>query len=393
MQRATSLVRIAVMMAGLFAIVSCHKNSTPTQPNDHTVPGSGAHITGVVHETNGAVLTDVLLHVVYEFPADQQKRMEPMVPSVTNFYDTSQVLDTACDSNVPLSDGVVVKIFWDRNSNGPDPSDPQPPLCANPPDCDDATVGTVNITEFTVNSVASELAPGLFWADRNFATIGEILSPNRFFARIYCSDGRVLYESDAVNLAQGFSEVPLHFHCYPCVGAPEVPAWALDQPYPNPATDSVLIHYGLQENAEAMVTLVWPNQHVDTLASGSINSGGHSHSLRLSTEYPNGLYTVRMNSSAYQNAAVFLKNESDSTVLRATREVTSTDHDGAFGFYTQAGTVIQQRGTSGQPLGPLELNRVRVVATRVGYEIADTTFSVADLHEYSLSFRLRPISQ
>jgi hypothetical protein len=387
-----AVLSVVLLMALTVMLSSCQKKSSPTQSNNNGPgPTSGAHISGVVKDDTGGVVRDVVLHVVYPMASAIQKAAAPMTPSQVVFFDVDQVLDTACGlgGHAPLPDGVVIKIFWDRNNNGiADSTDPQPPLCADPPECAQGPFQTVNMNEFVINGVGLALGAGLFYADQGMYTVGDVLTPNRYFARIYCGDGNVLYESDLVDIPPGPSDRALTFHCTSCEGAPAAPAWSFSQPYPNPTLDSVTVRFGLLVNSSTLVTLVYPDRRVDTLMHGSLSSGGHTSRFRLTATYPNGVYTVRMNAGTYQNSGLFVKNIQDSEVLRGTAGIAYSGPDGTFTFDTPAGTLLDRRDSAGRSAGSARLNTVKVVATKLGYVVADTTFDVADGQDYSLNLRL-----
>ncbi|MBU0510060.1 hypothetical protein KKH27_14645 [bacterium] len=375
------------------ALLSCANEDNPPPDgngNDEEVPAGMARISGTIRDAAGDPISNVYLHVIYEFPQTaNETAADPLIPSVTAFYNIDQPLHTSCDGTEPLPDGVMLKIFWDRDSDGPDDEDPQPPLCDDPPMCLNGPSRTVNYIEFPINGQALEIGAGLFYAETYLVTTGDMLIPNRFYVRIYCSNGRVLYTSQVVDVPGGPSEQELNFTCDSCEGIPELPTWRLDQSYPNPAEDSVTISFGLAEAARTQITLRWPDQrHVETLLDSMYSTGGHRWNLLLD-DRPNGLYTVRTVAGTFQSEHTVLKNVSNYDRLRSTDERVLTNEQGGFTFDAAAGAIIAQRDGEGGNLGEAQLSRLKVVAIKVGYQIADTTFDVASSGSYPINLTLR----
>jgi hypothetical protein len=381
-----------VLVVVSLAVISCTKKKSPTAPHDDNngIPQGAARIRGAVHDASGAALSNVALHIVYDLSPTAASQVIPLgPPSIACLYETDSVLTTECGDTVPLPEGVMVKLFWDVDSDGPDSTDPQPTVCNNPPDCIDGPPGTVNFNEFPINGVSQFFGPGRFWMDPCFVTSGYSLEPSRFYARIYCSDGNILYESDVITLPSGPSEAQLHFHCTPCSGAPEVPEWNLDQPYPDPATDSVYVHFSMKESAQALVTLLWPGgNRTDTTFDQNLGSGGRTYSFLLG-DRPNGLYTVRMRAAGFQADAQILKNVTDNDVLRSTDAAASSGSDGAFTFDAAAGVTIARRGPHGEVMSNAPLSQLKVVAIKFGYAIAETTFVAGSGQTVDVSLTLR----
>jgi len=381
---------LAALLIALIVVSCAKKNPTAPKDNGNGIPQGTARISGVVHDSSGAVIPNVALHIVYVFAGPADTPDAPQVPSSVTLFDTSQVLVTECGGTTPIPDSVMIEIFWDRNSNGPDSTDPQPPLCDNPPDCpNELPPFTVNMIEFPVNGVAVGLGAGHFYQERNFATAGDVLRPNRFYGRIYCSDGNVLYTSDVIDVPAGLSEREMHFHCTPCSGAPAAPAWRFDQPYPNPATDSVTVDFGLQQTSQALLTILWPDgTHMDSILSTRLSSGGKSVAFDLGAR-PNGLYAVQLNAGAYQAQASLLKNVSGSDTLRGMDPAVYSGNDGKFTFDAAAGQVIHKRGAHNDDQGTATLSKLKVVTIKSGYQIADTTIDLVNQQSYNVNLTLR----
>jgi hypothetical protein len=99
---------------------------------------------------------------------------------ISCLYETDQILTTRCEGTVPLPDGTPVLIYWDANSNGPDPADVLAPLCDAPPDCPTGPPGTHNLNTFPLNGEAVGM-PGGFLSDPCFLSVARIPSPARYY--------------------------------------------------------------------------------------------------------------------------------------------------------------------------------------------------------------------
>ncbi|MCX6601412.1 MAG: hypothetical protein NT025_07605 [bacterium] len=381
---------VAMLVALSFALVSCEKKESPTGPDNHNPPAGTAQVTGQVRDAAGQPIADAALHLVYVFTGESRATHLDQ-PSVT-FFQSESPLMTECGGSVPIPDGVMVKLFWDRNGNGPDNSDQPPPLCDHPLECDDGPAGTVNIIEFAFNGLTSGLGPGMFYSDPGLVTQGDVLDPNRFFARIYCMDGNVLYTSNWVEPPSGVSDAVLHFDCdSSCNGAPAVPEWFLTQSYPNPAVDSITVPFGLQVTGEAVVLLsAVVERGTDTLFSGRMWSGGHEIDADLA-DRPNGLYYVRLVSGGYSAQHTLLRNITDYDRLRENDPAVWTANDGTFSLAAAAGVIIDRRDAQGESQGTAALARLKVVATKNGYAAADTTFEISSGSIIALNLTLHEL--
>ena len=129
-------------------------------------------------------------------------------------------LTTECDGSTPLPDGRIIRIFQDTNLNGPDPEDPQPTVCDNPPQCLDGPEGTVNFNQFLTNGVATGLGEGYLWT--NPATLQSFGAsppgPSWYYLRVYEPDGiTVLWTSgDFYIQGGGYSEVAIPGENWTC---------------------------------------------------------------------------------------------------------------------------------------------------------------------------------
>jgi hypothetical protein len=384
-----SLFMILIILPAVF-ILSCRQQDEEQPPpsgGDGVAQGM-TRLYGTVRDAAGQPVSNVALHVVYDFSGASASRV--MTPSSVFFFDTLQVLTTTCDGSDPLPDGIPVEIFWDVDGDGPDDTDPQPPLCDNPPDCLDGPAHTVNYNEFLMNGEAMFGVPGTFAVDRDFQTVGDVLSPNRFYLRIFCSDGNVLWESEVVDVPSGPSERQLHqFLCHTCSGIPEVPVWSLSQCYPNPTADSITINYGLQEAAPALMTLREVSRNrLDTLLSGSQTAGNHVLVASLG-HHPNGLYEYQFSAPAYSQSRRLLKNETDTAVLGGTSAIDISDDAGAYRFDTAGGITIDRRGSANENLGTAALDHVHIIAIKAGYQVADTMVTAASAESLNVDITLR----
>jgi hypothetical protein len=137
----------------------------------------------------------------------------------------SPALTTACppQGTTPIPDGQIVKIFWDSNSNGPDPSDPQPAICIDPPACEQGPAGTVNYNQFLMNGVAQGIGAGYFYTDASFQSATVLPDPPRYYLRIFAQDGiNYLWTSRVFTLSSGPQDVVLQQSDWTCgAGGPQ----------------------------------------------------------------------------------------------------------------------------------------------------------------------------
>lgn len=388
-----------LLAASLMLALACQKKSdTPTGPVEGEVPAGFTRIAGAVKDASGAAVPNVALHVSYVLPepARASEAADPLEPSTAILYNDQQVLTTACVDGTPLQDGVMVKLFWDNDGNGPDNDDPQPTLCNHPPECDDGPAGTANYNELPINGVEVELGAGLFYGMRSFTTLGDLASPSRYFGRIFCADGQVLWESDIIEIHGGYGEYAMTFHCTVCEGGPVVPAWQLSPSYPNPAEDLLVIRYSLLASVPVLLALHSPiRSFADTLFYQE-NVGTGSHERRVSLAHlarppHNGLYTLRLTAGNYQADQALLRNVMDTAMLRGMDGIAVSGSDGAYTFDTAAGVSLRRYSGNGTDAGSVNLNRVRVRAIKPGYSVADTTFDVSSAQ--SVAFELRVTAQ
>ena len=140
-----------------------------------------------------------------------------------------------CGSGNSLPDGTWIEIRWDMDSDGPDAEDPLPPLCNNPPLCEDGPTGSFNRQGFAMNGSAQGLGEGWFAMESGFASVGVAPTPSRFYLVIRCPLESVHYQSPVYEPAVGGNEffiTATDWSCLPCMsceGTPEftisIPSW------------------------------------------------------------------------------------------------------------------------------------------------------------------------
>jgi hypothetical protein len=133
-------------------------------------------------------------------------------------YPDSPALTTTCNGATPLPDGRIIRIFQDIAPFGPDPTDPQPVVCADPPNCENGAFGTVNFNQFTTNGVASGYGQGYFYTARTWFSVGGIPTGSRnYYIRIYEPDGTTVIWTSATFFVlsgpQEYNFVPEEMTC------------------------------------------------------------------------------------------------------------------------------------------------------------------------------------
>lgn len=371
--------------------LSC-KSEDPKDPGDGGtggIPAGVARIAGRTLDGAGNGVADVDVRVTYEL-ATVGPFAEPQTGAVSIFY-TNQTLYTECNGIIPLSDGIPVRIFWDQNSNGPDASDPQPPLCDDPPTCESGPARTANFNEFTINGQALELGAGKFFTELAFVTVGDVLEPSLIYLRIYCNDGAILYTSRVMTIPEGPSDIEFVFDsCTVCDDPPIIPEWALGQAYPNPTTRTATYYYGLRDAAAAsMVMQRVGSNRVDTLFQAARSSGGHVDSIVFGSR-GNGLYDYRFRAGSYSANKQILLNVEELSNVRLQESLSRSASNGDYIFDTAAGVNIDRRDESGLSQGLTSLNRIHVLASKAGYFDVDSTITVASQDSVFLLLTMRP---
>jgi hypothetical protein len=153
----------------------------------------------------------------------------------TNEYAGNQPLGTPCtEGRAAFADGTPVCIFWDRNLNGPDLADQQPPRGSG--------YGEVNFNSFSMNGVEVVGADGYFMT-MEYWLIGDVPTPPNdppvYYLRI--NYGGVCWTSDTFRVVEGPQDLVFlysQWHCdpHPCGGTGDVP----DAPDSVRATDDSL---------------------------------------------------------------------------------------------------------------------------------------------------------
>ena len=381
---------LCLLVVSQLGLLSCQDESEDQIPEDTggTVPAGMTRLYGNVRDQNNQPVPDVAVHVIYAVGSTPSVQEEAL-PSQTLLYYVGPPLTTQCDNSTAIPDGVVIKLFWDADSDSAELTDPQPPLCADPPQCESGPIQTVNFTEFLMNG-ASYGSPGTFTADMYLVTTGEILSPNRFFVRIFCEDGSVLWTSNVIEPPGGYSEYNLSFTCTQCDGIPVIPQWALDQSYPNPAADSVTIPFGLETSATALLTLRdLATGDLDTLLHETRGAGSYYERFAIGNR-PNGLYEYRLSAESFQDNGQLLKEETNVGILSSTEPRDWSDGAGTYRFDTAAGSVVSVRDEENENLGSAVLDHVRIIALKPGYITADTSVSIVEAESLRVDLNLLP---
>jgi hypothetical protein len=380
-----SLCALAVLLSS-----SCKEKDETNPTGGNGVTAGLVRIHGIVADTAGVPLSDATFRVIYPITQGRAEA-DPQVPSAANFY-TEQVLTTQCGGSIPLSDGTMVKIFWDANSNGPDDVDTQPPLCPGAPDCEPSSPGYVSINEIPINGASPEVGvPGTFYSMITFNTTGDVFDPSRFYGRIYCADGGVMYTSQVMLVPAGPSEQRMTFTCdTTCGGVPEIPQWALGQAYPNPALASASILYSLRDATTAVLTATLAGSNrMDTLVNLALPAGTRTASLSFAGR-SNGLYRYALAAGGYSNHAAVLYNLTSLSLLQNQPALATSDNGGAYTFDCAASDVLSLRDASNHATGVATLDHVRVIVTRSGYQDKDTTLAITSGQNLELNLRLRP---
>lgn len=123
--------------------------------------------------------------------------------------DNGTPLVTVCGGGTAIPDGRLVKIFHDTNNNGPDATDPQPTLCADPGNnCETGPSGTVNYNQFTLNGTFMGLGAGYFFTELPLISVGVVPANPFYYLRVYELDGTtVLWTSAVKTLVSGPNDV------------------------------------------------------------------------------------------------------------------------------------------------------------------------------------------
>jgi len=114
-------------------------------------------------------------------------------------------LDTVCTATAPMPDGWAIKIYWDSTANGVDSSDPQPAICAVPPNCTSGPAYTCNFNQFATNGVSRGYGGGYFTTTTNWKLkVGTPPNP-LYYLRIYSPTDSVhaLWTSAIKTVASG----------------------------------------------------------------------------------------------------------------------------------------------------------------------------------------------
>ena len=389
MSMRTLFVSSLIFSGLLFLSCRDEEEDAASNANGEPVPLGMTRLYGDVRDPSAQPISDVALHVVYDVgggahPNDVQQG------STAVFYYWGTPLTTECDGSTPIPDGVPISIIWDVDSDGPDDTDPLPPLCNNPPVCDDGPTQTVNRNQFAFNGDVTGTGAGTFNMESGFVTVGETLTPNRFYLRVYCSDGDKLWTSNVVDIPSGAHEYWLTFDsCNSCSDIPVIPEWSLGQSYPNPVTDSVTIPFGLETAATALLTLREVSiGEVDTLFNQALDAGSQLHTFDMSAR-ANGLYTYTYSAGTFTDNGSLLKNVTDLNILRNELPIDVTGIGGEYRFETAAGVDVNLRGEANENLGSILLDHVRLVAIKPSFAVADTNVLITSAESLRIDLTLQ----
>ncbi len=111
------------------------------------------------------------------------------------------ILTDTCGAGNPLPDGTVVQIFWDSDSDGPDETDPQPPVGDCPTCC--------NFNSFTMNGETMFGLPGRFLTDPAFSIGSEFPHPRWIYVRVPVCDRGIVWTSQRFAMSSENPEIDL----------------------------------------------------------------------------------------------------------------------------------------------------------------------------------------
>ncbi|MCX6600992.1 MAG: T9SS type A sorting domain-containing protein [bacterium] len=190
-----------------------------------------------------------------------------------NLTELTQHLDSICaGSGHPLADGTEIRIYHDRNSNGPDAADTLLTICDSPPDCEGGPNYTVNYNTFGINGRTDTLCVNFAGGfdtqcppydsppyGRGLYGAGDTLSPNRIYLRV-CFGGRH-YDSQIIT-PQGGNLIDVEIASWTCVEAPCPGCETPPTPAGFSASDStsctgVTLHWHFTEALDANVDSVF----------------------------------------------------------------------------------------------------------------------------------------
>ena len=87
-------------------------------------------------------------------------------------------------------------------------------------------------------------------------------------------------------------------------------------------------------------------------------------------------------------STTLLKNVTDTNVLRATDGMVYSGSDGTFALDIAAGVILDLRGAHGENNGTATLARLKIMAIKPGYAVADTTFDATGSVEHAVELIL-----
>ena len=128
-------------------------------------------------------------------------------------YNTTP-LTTECIGGTPLGAGCWATIYWDQNSNGPDPADLPAPVGGG--------FGQANFNQIDMASGENLLGiPGGFATEDAFSITTNTPQPSRYFIKVEC--GGVVWTSVVFTILDGLRDYDLTEGWECCTGCNEVP--------------------------------------------------------------------------------------------------------------------------------------------------------------------------
>lgn len=224
-------------------------------------------------------------------------------PFTAIFSELDRVLTTNLDgSGNPLPDGTPIWIYWDRNHNGPDELDIQPPLLT---DAAKPEVGAVNANVFELNGSEDLGQPGKFYS-RIALSCALDVPPNPYYYLKVIGDG-VAWYSNTFTLASGPQEVELSsWTSATALSSPRreaplvITEYKLHENFPNPFNNSTMLTYDLVEPRFVKLTVFNVlGQNVVTLVNSEMTAGRHRITFDA-TSLSTGVYMVRLEAGSFK---------------------------------------------------------------------------------------------
>jgi len=207
------------------------------------------------------------------------------------YYDPpGPALTDSCFAGTPLWDGTNVLIFWDVDSDGPDSTDPQPPVGTDS--------GDVNFNVFQINGDG-------YFSGFSFCSVAVPPNPPLFYLRICLMQRR--WESSVINICQlsGLSWTCIESPCATQTTVEDhlpalLPEYGLDAPYPNPFNAETVIRFELPRPEKIRVAVFdVTGAEVMVLMNDEVTAG--EHAVRFAGgNLSSGIYFVRMEAAGFR---------------------------------------------------------------------------------------------